>query len=934
MNRRILIIENNKDLLDDLKELLGQDFDISTASGPEEGLAIVSNEPEFAVFLSDYQLPGMTGARFLEKASEISPDTVRMIITGMRDFHAMVELINKSDIFRFLPKPVSTEMLFTTLEAGLRQYSLVTAEKRLKSTVEQANMRMRTILSNTPVILYSVDKDGTVRLAEGDAIGLLGVKPGELEGWNVFEFTGNDEKASNLIKKALSGEKFNSEVFFRDHYFDAHFSPIHDKDGNVEGTIGSAYDITKRKKAEKAIKESEENYRRIFELSPEMIVVINSNMEIENVNKRIFDFIGYRPDEIIGMKLSEVPFIKKGQADLVVKNFRERISGKEVHPYELEFRGKKGGIKTGLIRANIIKGYAGETKDLVMISDITDRKQAENRLREAFAKIDSRNKELSELNENYITEIKERKRTEEELLISQDYLKKAERVANIGYWQWDVKKDTFQLSGQFKRILGLTDDNAITGFNSLLKYIHPDQKEKFLEELDILMETGKVINREYKIIPENRDEATVHLLGEVTRDRNGEAKYMFGTLQDITERRKSQETLRLRERALSSTSNGIVISDARKEDMPVIYVNPAFSRITGYSEDDIIGRNCRILHRNDKDQPPLDMIRTAIRHKSGTTQILRNYKKDGTLFWNELSISPIFDENGELSHYVGIQNDITDRIESERMVMESNRKLHDAYETIKTDLSAAADLQKNLLPQEGSIDGIDFKWMFIPSVFISGDIFNYFRIDDRFIAFYLIDVSGHGIPSALLSVTLSRVLTREYLIKKENKNGKEIELYSPAEIAKRLNKRFHKEGDEHEYFTMFIGYIDLSDNLIKYCTAGHPSPFILRESGEIEEIGTGGFPVGLLDESTYEDNDVEFNKNDRMILYSDGITECTDEEGNYFMQKRFINILEENFGKSGNDIMENVHSRLQEWRDGNEFEDDVTMLILNNIGKK
>jgi PAS domain S-box-containing protein len=133
-------------------------------------------------------------------------------------------------------------------------------------------------------------------------------------------------------------------------------------------------------------------------------------------------------------------------------------------------------------------------------------------------------------------------------------------------------------------------------------------------------------------------------------------------LQDeIHKRQQKEEELRLSNQAIAASINGIVISDAREPDMPIIYVNPAFERLTGYTAAEVIGRNCRFLQGNNREQPALDELRSALREGRSCTVILSNYRKDETLFWNELSISPIYDSEGTLTHFVGIQMDVTER---------------------------------------------------------------------------------------------------------------------------------------------------------------------------------------------------------------------------------------------------------------------------------
>lgn len=124
-------------------------------------------------------------------------------------------------------------------------------------------------------------------------------------------------------------------------------------------------------------------------------------------------------------------------------------------------------------------------------------------------------------------------------------------------------------------------------------------------------------------------------------------------------------TLWLYESALAATSCGIVISDARLPNNPIIYCNPAFEKITGYAQEEVIGRNCRFLQGLQTDLDAIDLIRQSIREARGCQVVLRNYRKDGTIFWNDLTISPVRDASGCLTHFIGVQTDITARKQEE-----------------------------------------------------------------------------------------------------------------------------------------------------------------------------------------------------------------------------------------------------------------------------
>ena len=131
----------------------------------------------------------------------------------------------------------------------------------------------------------------------------------------------------------------------------------------------------------------------------------------------------------------------------------------------------------------------------------------------------------------------------------------------------------------------------------------------------------------------------------------------------------SLEKLYLMERAIFSCSNSIIIVDANRPNFPIIFVNPAFQHLTGYTPDEVLGRNCQFLQGNDINQPEIQQIKTALLQKKECHVVLRNYRKDGTLFWNELYICPVFNENNLLTHFIGSQNDVTKqkRLEIERI---------------------------------------------------------------------------------------------------------------------------------------------------------------------------------------------------------------------------------------------------------------------------
>lgn len=121
---------------------------------------------------------------------------------------------------------------------------------------------------------------------------------------------------------------------------------------------------------------------------------------------------------------------------------------------------------------------------------------------------------------------------------------------------------------------------------------------------------------------------------------------------------------------LDSCVNGVTLADPDQEDMPLVYVNKAFETITGYTLAETIGKNCRFLQGNEHDQAGVNQLREAIRNKKSVEVTLRNYRKNGELFYNHLLVSPLFDSNGNLLYFLGVQYDVTPKIRAEEEIKE------------------------------------------------------------------------------------------------------------------------------------------------------------------------------------------------------------------------------------------------------------------------
>ena len=264
--------------------------------------------------------------------------------------------------------------------------------------------------------------------------------------------------------------------------------------------------------------------------------------------------------------------------------------------------------------------------------------------------------------------------------------------------------------------------------------------------------------------------------------------------------------------------------------------------------------------------------------------------------------------------------------EQNRELRDSRNRLERAYGQIQADLATAARIQVQMLPTS---DRVVFpfraEWLFLPAAQVSGDSFNFFELTPHLIGFYHLDVSGHGIPAALLSASLSRSLVPG--------GGPGVaasaDFLDPARFLANLNRQLVDPDSEIENFaTVVYGTLDKRTGEAAIALAGHPLPILLHPSGEIEYLKPDGLPVGMFPEVTYNSQILHLEPGDRLILYSDGVTECQSPHGELFGDEQMKAATATATHASSTKFTAALADRLREWRGLSDFEDDISVLVL------
>lgn len=260
-----------------------------------------------------------------------------------------------------------------------------------------------------------------------------------------------------------------------------------------------------------------------------------------------------------------------------------------------------------------------------------------------------------------------------------------------------------------------------------------------------------------------------------------------------------------------------------------------------------------------------------------------------------------------------------------------NGQLETANRRMSRDLDAAAKVQQSLLPtSEPDTARVHFAWKYLPCDELAGDFLNFFALDDKHIAVFVVDVSGHGVASSLLSVTIGRMLTPQVsassLLVQPGTNGNRV--VPPAEVAYELNRRFPMEEQNDLYFTMAYGVLDLETREFRYVIAGHDPLVHIPTGGAPQFVEGNGMAIGWVDDMEYDEHVLKLQPGDRLFLYSDGVPEAMNQDLDELTMKQMLEVMELGQSQTLGDSVSLLLNSVERWCAQNGPKDDVSILGL------
>ena len=539
----------------------------------------------------------------------------------------------------------------------------LTEQKRTESILRDNELRFRRLIEGSPEAII-IHKAGVIVFANPAAVKMHGGRAaGELIGRKMMDFVHPDFHGVTLERRKAIIQDAADVPMVEMRFLRIDGSPIEVElqSVGVEYEGSSCIQITARDVTERRNSQILSNrLAAIVEYSDDCIISKDTNSIVTSWNRGAQKVFGYTAEEMIGRSILKIiPEDRREEESMILSRI---IRGESVEHFETVRRRKDGGLIDVSVTASPIRDSSGRVIGASKVArDITSRKRIENALR-----------------------------------LSEDSLRTAQRLAHLGSWTWDIASDEIHWSDEMYRLNGLVPGSPTPIYMELRQIYSADSWERLGAAVKAAVEEAIPYSMEVEVIHPNGTRRWHSVFGEADRDATGHVYALHGGALDITQRKNFEIKLLIGDQALRSISQGVLIAGQNRR---MISVNPAFTSITGYSETEILGNTCRMLHGPLTETAAVERIRLCLEQGDEFSGEITNYRKDGSVFTNELTISPIKDERGRVTHFVGVSRDVSERKKAteERLKLELQLRQSQKLEAVGTLASGIAHDFNNIL---------------------------------------------------------------------------------------------------------------------------------------------------------------------------------------------------------------------------------------------
>lgn len=580
-----------------------------------------------AVVLADHGMPKLDPGRALDILHTYSPGVPVILVSGTIGEETMVDLLRVGA--RDFVAKTHLERLGGSVERVLNETRIERERKDAERALRESERRYRCLVTATSDFLWWADTDGAVYEIDPAWLVYTDYDQQQALGWGSFSAIHPDDRDPYLRawREAIrSGEVFRKEYRLQHRdggcgWFLDRAAPVFDDESGIIEWVGTSSDISRRKETEEALRVSEARYRKLFEDSPNGILVMD-DLQVVDCNTRAPEIFGRSRTDLIGVSVETFSpeYQPKGEksADLAWR-LTEAARHEEAQEFEWTIRRGDGGAAVVEVLLAAVDHYLH-----AIVRDVTERRALERREREHHAMLQG----LSEGTTDFVF-VKDT----------------AGRYVHINTAAAGILDRTVE------EVLGRTDADLLP----------PEAAERSMAYDRAILASARP-----RTFDEQFDLGIPRILQTtkgVCRDPTGEILGVFGISRDVTTQRTIEAEMRKLSRAVQQAADAIIITDA---DRVIEYVNPAFERVTGYPANEVIGRTPSFLGSEHNDPGVSERLRDDIRAGREFHGMLVNRRRSGELYYADMSIAPIRDDNGRICHFIGSQYDITEQLRTER----------------------------------------------------------------------------------------------------------------------------------------------------------------------------------------------------------------------------------------------------------------------------
>lgn len=691
----------------------------------------------------------------------------------------------------------------------------------------------------------------------------------------------------------------------------------------LDGIKSGAKDIIDIKKAEHELQMERDFISAVLKTAGALVIVLDRHGRIVLFNQACEKLTGYCFEEVEGKCFWDI-FLLPNEIGQVKAVFEDLKSGLFPNEHENHWLAKSGSRRLIKWSNTALTEPDGSVEYVIGTGiDTTDIRAAEEKLRH------------SEVRFALATE-----------------------GSGYGLWDWqDTSRDEVWWSPRLFEMLGYENgeiESSISRFNMLL---HPADEAKASEAMDSHLKNDEVYDIEIRLQTKSGENRWFRSCGRAIRDTQGLPSRMSGSLVDISDRKHAEKALLESEKKyrtlLANLDTAVVV---HAPDTRILISNHRAQELLELSEENIADRrdidpDWYFLRDDGTRLPieeyPVNIVITTLKPLQYFLVGI-NHQRNRNIIWVEVNAFPEFDDNGRLRQIVVTFWDVSNRKTAEdnlakrtlelvninkelrRQITERKQveeKLTNQQRQADKDLEVAATIQQTLIPRYSPrIGPIRFAWRFDPCERIGGDILNFQYTGKNHISFYMFDVCGHGVSSALIAAAVSQFLQTSFI-----PMATATDLPQPETVLNNLERAFPFERFD-SFFTIVYMTVDYSNGSLTYSSAGHPPPILMGPDGSMRILKLHGPVIGTGNVYSYPSEEVPLQNGDKVIAYTDGILEYPNATGDIFGKERLIRTLQKYANSPVQTLMDRVQMSLKEFSGSANPNDDASIMAIEYIG--